>query len=108
MKRVDWERLIRRCKEKAPLIASVGEEKGWAKLWDTTFQLGHRHTKGLQNLTRIMSHHGRGKKPCPLCETSLGTTAQVGVLKHVLRDHSAILGLRMDVAELMTCLKRLT
>ena len=104
VKRVDWERLIRRCKEKAPLIASVGDEKGWAKLWDKALQLGHRHTRGLQNLTRLLSHHGRGEKPCPLCET-LGTTTQGGVLNHVLRDHSTAVGLKMDVAELLTHLK---
>ena len=62
--KVDWEHLvrIRRCKDKAPRIALVGGE-GWGKLWDQVMGLSLRHTRGLQNLLRVMSSHRREKKP---------------------------------------------
>ena len=52
---------------KAPLIA---ESVGWARLWDGTLNFGIQHTRGLQVLSRVMSHHGRGCRPCPLCESA--------------------------------------
>ena len=27
-----------------------------------------RHMEGLQVLSRLMSHHGTGRKPCPCCD----------------------------------------
>ena len=37
-------------------------------LWDSAHHLGTKHLKGLQNLTRLLAHHGQGSKPCPLCD----------------------------------------
>ena len=30
------------------MIASVGEDGGWLRLWDEALNLGERHTKGLK------------------------------------------------------------
>ena len=52
--------------------------------------LGEKHIRGLQNLSRLMSHHRQGEKPCLTCEMSLdGGT----VLQHVLKVHWKSLGL---------------
>ncbi len=45
--------------------------------------LGLRHTRGLQALSRILCHHGRGAKPCPLCEG----VPDVSLLDHLLSAH---------------------
>ena len=72
VKEVDRKLLLSRCRGKAPMVASVGEDGGWLRLWDEALNLGERHTKGLKNLSRVLSHHGRGSKPCPLyCATGL-------------------------------------
>ena len=52
---------IQKCKNKAPLIAEVAEKSRWPRIWDTA---------GLQALTKLMSHHGRGRRPCLFCEDS--------------------------------------
>ena len=44
---------------------------GWSKLWDSVIDLGPRHVRGLQNLSRMFSAHGRGNRPCPLCDEEL-------------------------------------
>ena len=83
---LDKEKRYERCAEKAPLILEVAERVGWLKLWDTALDLGQRHTRGLQVLSRLMSHHayGRGLKPCPMCdETNLDTP----IFDHILCDH---------------------
>ena len=44
----------------------------------------HWRTNGLQHLSRMLSHHGRGPKPCPLCDdrpTGCSLTA------HILTRH---------------------
>jgi len=41
---------------------------------------------GLQALSRLRNHHGRGSKPCPFCEED---SLADSVLKHVLARHSA-------------------
>ena len=61
VKEVDRKLLLSRCRGKAPMIAKDG---GWLRLWDEALNLGERHTKGLKNLSRVLSHHGRGSKPC--------------------------------------------
>ena len=71
---------------KAPLIAKVCKQGGsWPALWDTVRHLGSRHTVGLQHLSRMQAHHGRGPKPCPLCEEQL---SGVTLTDHVLSSHN--------------------
>ena len=44
-----------------------------------------QHTRGLQVISkRMMSHHGRGRKPCPLCEEN---DLNLSVLEHVFDAH---------------------
>ena len=65
---IDREGLVLKCSTKSPFIGGVVKRGGsWPKLWDSTLHLGSRHTIGLQNLSRLMSHHRRGQHPCPLC-----------------------------------------
>ena len=48
----------------------IGYDSWWKKakkVMDSTRHLGTKHLRGLQNLTRLMAHHGQGSKPCPLC-----------------------------------------
>jgi len=45
---------------------------------------------GLQALSRLMSHHGRGSKPFPSCEED---SLADSVLNHVLARHGAEMGL---------------
>ena len=70
LKKVDKEITWNRCSEKTPLISDVEKCVGWTKLWDAALDLGANHTRGLQALSRLMSHHGRGSKPCPMCDES--------------------------------------
>lgn len=93
-KRVDKERCLERCSEKAPVIAEVAKRGGsWSRLWDTTLFLGTRHTAGLQALSRLLAHHGHGSKPCPLCEErSLCTSPII----HFLKEHQKEIGLDCD------------
>ena len=58
-------------------------------------------TRGLQLISRLISSHGRGRKPCPLCtcdQVNLATS----VLEHVLEQHMNTLNLNE-----MTGLERL-
>ena len=82
--------LLGKCKEKALIIAAVGEDGGWLRLWDEVLNLGERHTKGLRNLSRMMSHHGHGSKPCPMCDWMPGEGT---VFDHVILRHGEELGL---------------
>ena len=66
------------------MIASVGEDGGWLRLWDEALNLGERHMKGLKNLSRVLSHHGRGSKPCPLCDW---TPEEENVFEHIILRH---------------------
>ena len=45
-----------------------------------------------------MGHHGRGEKPCPLCEKLMDGKS---VLKHVMKDHGERLRLGFEVDEIM-------
>ena len=59
IKKIDKDLRLEVCALKAPFIAQVvtaGES--WPKLWDCALHLGSKHLKGLQNLTRLMAHHG--------------------------------------------------
>ena len=89
IRRVDHNLLVERCAVKAPLIAEVEESVGWARLWDGTLNFGIQHTRGLQVLSRVMSHHGRGCRPCPLCESA---PLETSVFNHVLCEHFGELG----------------
>ena len=44
----------------APLIAQVERRAGWVRLWDAALDYGVSHTRGLQLLSRVLSHHGKG------------------------------------------------
>ena len=57
--KVDREKRLERCGERAPLIAKVAEVYGWSKLWEAALDLAD-----------AMSHHGRGNHPCHLCDAA--------------------------------------
>ena len=82
---MDKRLVLEKCAEKAPVIAKVAKNPGWARLWDHTLDLGGKAVLGLQMLSRAMSHHGRGKHPCHLCEAE--TLTEDSVLEHVLASH---------------------
>ena len=62
----DKQTLVDRCGEKASEIASeVAGWVGWARLWDVVLVSGGKAVRGMQMLSRVMSHHKRGDQPCP-------------------------------------------
>ena len=63
----DGQKLGDRCWEKVPVIAKVARRVGWAQLWDATLDIGGIAVRGLQMLSRVMSHHGRGKPTLSTC-----------------------------------------
>ena len=77
---------------------------GWVKLWDIALDLGAKTGKGLQMLSRIMSHHGRGSGPCQLCDTA---PLQSSVLDHILDLHGEELSLEpgLDWSKLLHLLE---
>ena len=77
-------KLVERCWKKAPIIADVVSRISWAKLWDATLDLGGKAVRGLQFLSRIMSHHERGNRPCQLCDAA---PLPSSVLDHILDQH---------------------
>ena len=85
---------MKRCLEKAPLVAHIERSVGWTKLWDAALDLGVKHTRGLQALSMVMDQHGRGVKPCPVCDVP-GPFACL--VDHVLKDHWEILELGNDL-----------
>ena len=50
--------------EGTPCCRFIERSVGWNKLWDAALDLGVKHTRGLQALSMVMSHHGRAVKPC--------------------------------------------
>ena len=90
LKKIDKETTLKRSLEKAPLVADIETSVGWTKLWDAAPDLGKKHTRGLQALSRVIGHHGHGVKPCPMCDVP-GPLAYL--LDHVLKDHWEILEL---------------
>ena len=78
-----------RCREKASVIVRVEEEVGWRRLQDELLSFKLRHMEGLQALSGLMSHHGRGSKPCPFCEED---SLADSVLNHVLARLGAEVG----------------
>ena len=47
----DKKMTIKKCGERAPMIAKVAESPGWAKLWDHTLDLGWKTVQGLKMLS---------------------------------------------------------
>ena len=89
VRKVDYSCCLVRCREKASMIARVEGEVGWRRLWDELLSFNLRHMVGLQVLSRLMSHHGRGSKPCPFCEED----SLASELNHILARHGAEMGL---------------
>ena len=102
----DRQKLLDRCREKAPVIAVVAGQVGWARLWDAALDFGGKTVRGMQMLTRVMSHHGRGSRPCPLCDDA---TLQSSVLDHILENHRGELFLEpeLDTNQLLTSSEQL-
>ena len=67
VRKVDYSCCLVWCHEKASVIVRVEEEVGWRRLWDELLSFKLHHMVGLQALSRLMNHHGRGSKPCPFC-----------------------------------------
>ena len=89
VREADRVRNLERCAERAPLIAEVvNRGRNWSRLWDATLHLGTRHTDGLQALSKMLAHHGRGVKPCPLCHPN--------PIGHLLTRYRQELGLDRD------------
>ena len=103
--REDRPTLVDRCWVKAPVIAEVARRVGWARLWDVTLDIGGKAVRGLQMLSRVMSHHGRGSRPCPLCDAA---ALQSTVLDHILEHHRGELFLEpeLDANQLLTLLEQ--
>ena len=64
---MDREEMLERCGKKSALIAEVAKGKTWAELWDRVMDLRSWQVEELKNLSRVLSSHGRGSKPCPPC-----------------------------------------
>ena len=92
--REDRQMLVDRCWVKASVIAEVARRVGWARLWDATLDIGGKAVRGLQMLSRVMSHHGRGSRPCPLCDAA---ALQSSVLDHILEHHRGELFLEPEL-----------
>ena len=76
----------------------VEEKVGWARLWDASMDLGVCHIRGLQFLSRAMSHHGRGCRPCPLCNV---TPLDRPVLEHIMSAHQDALHLNYNTEQMV-------
>ncbi len=62
--------------------------------------LGVKHIKGLQALSRIFGSHGRGSKPCPSCDAM---DLDGELLDHLLENH--LLNLNKDSINIMNDLQ---
>ena len=71
----------------------VNQGGSWIKLWDAAMDLGTHHTDGLKALARMLAHHQRGPKPCPLCEES---NFNLSPIDHLLGQHQRELNLDKD------------
>ncbi len=73
------------------------------QVWDCVMDLGPRHIRGLQNLSRILSSHGRGSKPCLLCEEE---SLDGSLLDHIILErHKQNLDLKLTKNDVMEKLK---
>ena len=70
------------------MIAKIAESPaaGWTELWDHTLDLGWKAVQGLKMLSRTMSHHRKGERPCHLCESDAGNLLREEILLY--RPHS--------------------
>ena len=100
IRKIDKEKMLERCAEKSQLIVEVGKEVGWSKLWNSVMGLWPRHVRGLQNLSRMFSAHGRGNRPCLLCDELEGLLAE-----HITEEHRQRLNLEMTFEIMMKRLK---
>ena len=67
----------------------------------SSLRLGVSHTRGLQSLSRLLSHHGKGNHPCPLCDIVLLEDSVIG---HLLSNHCGELGLVQETdLEMLLC-----
>ena len=96
-----------RCLKKAPRVAEVSRQIGWAWLWDAALDSGWKTVKSLQLLSRAMSHQWRGNHPCHLCDAA--SSPEVSVLDHILVSHREELHLDpvLDYEKLMCLLEEL-
>ena len=97
--------IVDRCGEKAPVIAEVAGRVGWARFWNAALDSGGKTVRGLQMLSRVMSHHGKGGRPCPLCDAAaLQCSVLDHILDHILDHHGEELFLEpaLDANELLT------
>ena len=85
------------------MIEEVAGRVGWARLWDATLDSGGKAVRGMQ---MQMSHHGRGGRPCPVCDAA---ALQCSVLDHILDHHGEELFLdpALDANKLLTLLEQL-
>ena len=69
-------------------------------MWDATLNIGEKAVMGLQMLSRVMSYHRRGSRPCPRCDAA---ALQSSVLDHILEHRKAELFLEpeLDVDQLL-------
>ena len=97
LRRLDRTMLLKKCDVMYPVVADIERKVVWRHLWETALDLGYRHTRGLQALSRLMCHHGRGKKPCPLCDCELS----IPLLDHVLAVHDNKLRIGLTSTEIV-------
>ena len=81
---MDREGMLGRCVEKCGLIAEVAREVTWSRLWDDVMDLGSWQVRELQNISRMLSAHERGSKPCPRCEVE---DLDGSLLDHLVERH---------------------
>ena len=91
-----------KCLEKAPIVPEVSRQISWVRLWDAALDLEWKRVKGLQLLSRALSHHRRGNHPCHLCD--IAPPPELSVLDHILISH---LNLELDYKKLMNLLEKL-
>ena len=53
------------------------------RLWDAALDYGVSCTRGLQLLSRVLSHHGKGNHSCPLYDTG---PLEDSVMGHLLSN----------------------
>ena len=81
IRRVDRAQLLDRCGPRAPLIAQVERQAGWARLWDVVLDYAVSHIRGLQLLSRVLAGY---------CDI---TPLEDSVMGHLLVNHCGELGL---------------
>ena len=72
-----------RCLEKAIMVAEVSRQIGWSRLWDAALHFGWKTVKGLQLLSRALSHHRRGNHPCHMLLHSLSYQCWITSWSHI-------------------------